>query len=266
MLAGFAVSGLARPGALPWLALATLGLYAGGVVLNDVFDARLDAVERPERPIPSGRASAGGAALLGVGLLILGVGSAFLASSASGWIGLLIAAGAVVYDAWGKHRPVVGPLNMGACRGLNLLLGISAAPALVGERWYLALVPVAYVAAITAVSTGEVHGGSRRTGVLALALIAAVILGLAAVAFAPGAGPWGLPFLALLAWRVVPPFRAAAAEPRPGAVRAAVKAGVLSLIALDATVAASYAGPLFGLLVLALLLVAALVAQPFAVT
>ncbi len=36
------------------LVLATIGLYGGGVVFNDVFDAALDKVERPERPIPSG--------------------------------------------------------------------------------------------------------------------------------------------------------------------------------------------------------------------
>ena len=32
-------------------------LYAAGMVLNDAFDAELDARERPERPIPSGRIS-----------------------------------------------------------------------------------------------------------------------------------------------------------------------------------------------------------------
>ena len=36
------------------LALSTACLYGGGVVMNDVFDAGLDSVERPERPIPSG--------------------------------------------------------------------------------------------------------------------------------------------------------------------------------------------------------------------
>jgi 4-hydroxybenzoate polyprenyltransferase len=41
---------------LVWLLLATTGLYGGGVVFNDVFDADLDRIERPERPIPSGRA------------------------------------------------------------------------------------------------------------------------------------------------------------------------------------------------------------------
>src|SRR5690606_12344221 len=36
------------------LILGSVCLYAGGVVLNDVFDFKIDKVERPERPIPSG--------------------------------------------------------------------------------------------------------------------------------------------------------------------------------------------------------------------
>jgi len=39
---------------LVYLVFSTIFLYAGGVALNDVFDYELDAVERPERPIPSG--------------------------------------------------------------------------------------------------------------------------------------------------------------------------------------------------------------------
>ena len=39
------------------LLLATAGLYGGGVVINDVCDTELDKIERPERPIPSGRIS-----------------------------------------------------------------------------------------------------------------------------------------------------------------------------------------------------------------
>lgn len=57
ILAGFAVAGgvisftgetsLITPDGLGWLLLSTFGLYGGGVVFNDVFDAELDAKERP---------------------------------------------------------------------------------------------------------------------------------------------------------------------------------------------------------------------------
>ncbi len=267
VLAGFAVAGLRSPAHLPWLLAATTALYAGGVVLNDVFDARLDSLERPERPIPSGRVTRPKAAMFGAVLLAAGVVAALTASPASGTIALLIAICAVVYDAWGKHRPVLGPINMGACRGLNLLLGISAVPAVVMPSAYLALIPISYIAAITAVSRGEVHGSGRGPGRLALVLQCGVLLGVCAIAAARGSlGLWAAPFIAFWTWRVLPPFWQAQIEPEPSHIRRAVKAGVLSLIALDAGIAAAYAGPLYGLVVLSLLPIAGSIARLFAVT
>src|SRR5690606_16641452 len=168
-------AGTDRPGAmLAWLLAATAGLYAGGVVLNDVFDAELDAVERPERPIPSGRVERRHAAALGVILLLAGVAAAAMVGTLSFLIALVVALSAVLYDAAGKHHALLGPINMGICRGGNLLLGISAVPAMVGELWFLAGIPVAYIGAVTAISTGEVAGGTRMTGILAILLVGTV--------------------------------------------------------------------------------------------
>lgn len=270
VLAGVAAAGTLTGGTLaglPLLLLATAALYAGGVVLNDVFDAALDARERPERPIPDGRVTRAGAAVLGGGLLAVGVLAAGLVSAASLAVALGIAAAVLLYDAWAKHQNLAGPLMMGTCRGLNLLLGVSAAPAALGQFWPLALVPVAYIAAITAVSRGEVHGGGGRTGWLAVGLIGAVLAAVAALGIARGGAGWAaLPFAALLAWRVLPPFVAAARTPQPALVGAAVRAGVLSLILLDAALAAAFAGPLYGLAVLALWPLSLGLARLFAVT
>ena len=105
VLAGFAVAGpAAPPRVLPWLLASTACLYAGGVVLNDFFDRHLDAVERPERPIPSGRVRPGHAASLGGVLLILGIVTAVLATREAGWVGLAIAVSVLLYDSWGKRQ------------------------------------------------------------------------------------------------------------------------------------------------------------------
>ena len=84
VLAGYAVAGQGdprlNPSLLAWLLLSTACLYAGGVVLNDVFDRDLDRIERPERPIPSGRVSTTAAAGLGSGLLAAGILAATLAT------------------------------------------------------------------------------------------------------------------------------------------------------------------------------------------
>ncbi len=115
LLRGEGPAGLAHPPlrALGWLVAATIGLYGGGVVLNDVFDAGLDRVERPERPIPSGAASRTSASWLGALLLLGGTGAAFQVSGPSGWLAAAIAGLALLYDAVGKHHAVLGPLNRG---------------------------------------------------------------------------------------------------------------------------------------------------------
>lgn len=281
ILVGFAASGsvailnevmrgqatLASLVPLAWLLLSTTGLYGGGVVFNDVFDAQLDAKERPERPIPSGRASRQSAIWLGSMLCSVGVVAAAQVSWLSATLAATVAFAALLYDAFGKHHPFFGPLNMGVCRGGNLLLGVSAVPAMVGERWFLALIPIAYIAAITAISRGEVHGGKRSIGVVALLLVGAVMGGMLALGLLKDYELLAaLPFIALFAGRVLPPFVKAVREPSPDQIRVAVKAGVLSLIVLDATVAAGFAGWPYGLLVLSLLPISLGLAQLFSVT
>nr|WP_277875748.1 UbiA-like protein EboC [Trichocoleus sp. FACHB-90] len=275
ILVGFAASGaiaflnqtLTGSATLAWLLLATTGLYGGGVVFNDVFDAELDAKERPERPIPSDRASRQGAIALGSLLLVVGIVSALQVSWLSGAIAATIAFAALLYDAFGKHHSILGPVNMGICRGGNLLLGVSAVPAMLGERWFLALIPITYIAAVTAISQGEVHGGKASTGVTALLFVGAVIVSILALGLLPDYQVFAaLPFIVLFAGRVLPAFVKAVREPTPDLIRVAVKAGVLSLIVLDATVAAGFASLPYGLLVLSLLPISMILAQIFAVT
>jgi len=276
ILVGFAASSLPLlsdgqgqiiAGPLAWLLLATTGLYGGGIVFNDVFDAELDAQERPERPIPSGRVSRQGATILGGLFLGVGILAALQVSPWSAGIATIIGVAALLYNAIAKHHGFWGPLNMGLCRGGNWLLGVSAMPTMVGERWYLALIPLLYIAAITAISQGEVQGGKKTTGAIALLLIGAVLGAVLTLGLLPEyAILAALPFAILLAGRVLPPFIKAAREPVPEAIRTAVKAGVLSLIVLDAAVAAGFAGWPYGLLVLALLPLSIAFAQLFAVT
>ncbi|MBO9683706.1 MAG: UbiA family prenyltransferase, partial [Flavisolibacter sp.] len=87
------------------LILSTIGLYGGGVVFNDVSDAELDKVERPERPIPSGLISKTSAAFFAAILLILAIiAAAFVQEqlfSFSSFIATAIAVAALVYDKWG---------------------------------------------------------------------------------------------------------------------------------------------------------------------
>lgn len=252
---------------LGWLLLSTSGLYGGGVVFNDVFDVELDRVERPERPLPSGRASIFGAIVLGGILLLVGVLAAAQVSAMSTGLATVVAVAALIYDALGKHQGVLGPLNMGLCRGGNLLLGVSVMPVMVSERWFLALIPIVYIAAVTAVSQGEVEGGRRQTGVLAIALIFLVLTGVFSLGLLEEyCWYYPLPFATLFAGLVLPAFIKATQEPSPAKVQQAVKSGVLALIVLDAAIAAGFATWPYGLAVLLLLPLSIALARLFAVT
>jgi 4-hydroxybenzoate polyprenyltransferase len=267
VLAGYAVTRLSNPRALPWLMGATACLYAGGVVLNDYFDRHLDAVERPERPIPSGRVPAGAAGALGATLLTAGVALASRATMAAAVVAVLVAGFVLLYDTTTKRHGVLGPVNMGACRALNLLLGIAAAPQVMAGAWPLTLIPLVYIAAVTLVSRGEVHGGKRGAAMLALISLGGVILVLGAISAAAGTGRLAaLAVTLLLAWRVLPPFWRVYQDPAPGGIRRAVKAGVLSLVLVDATLGAAFAGPVYGAAVLATAVVAMGLARLFSVT
>jgi 4-hydroxybenzoate polyprenyltransferase len=252
--------------ALGWLILSTTGLYGGGVVFNDVCDAQLDATERPERPLPSGRASLSGAIALGSSLLVIGIVAAAMVSLPSMYLAGFVAIAALIYDKFGKHQKL-GSINMGLCRGGNLLLGVSVIPEALGDRWYIAVIPIIYIAAITAISRGEVEGGKKSTGFMAIFLIATAIAIILSLGLLPSYSLLvTLPFLTLFTALVLPAFVRAALTPSAELIQMAVKTGILSLIILDATIAAGFSNGVYGLLVLALLPLSRWLAGLFAVT
>ncbi|WP_332914207.1 UbiA-like protein EboC [Algoriphagus boritolerans] len=252
---------------LLWLSLSTIGLYAGGVAFNDIADAELDAIERPERPIPSGRASKSKATVMSLGLLIFGVLAAAQVNFTAAIIAASVAVLAVAYDYWGKHQRILGPINMGLCRSGNLLLGISVAPEVVEKIWPIALIPLVYVAAITMISRGEVHGKNRKilfAGGLMYASIFVVIFGLAYLE-SPGYLQV-LPFLALLGYMLFPPLMKAIRTQEPKFIGKSVKAAVIALIIVNASIATAFSGWPIGIIVLLLLPLSLWLAKKFAVT
>ena len=126
----------ARPDAAPpstaalLLALALLipaiaSLYAAGMILNDVMDAKIDARERPERPIPSGRIPRRVALLASIALFI--IAAVLLASlNAPALIpGALLIVCIVAYHLLHK-RFAPAALLMGLCRALIYCLSAAA--------------------------------------------------------------------------------------------------------------------------------------------
>jgi 4-hydroxybenzoate polyprenyltransferase len=260
---------------LAMLMAASCLLYAAGVVLNDVFDFPLDQAQRPERPLPSGRIPLGAARRLGWALLLLGTAAAwaaaFLAGNLRPGVVVVLLTGCIVlYDAWLKRTPL-GPPAMGACRLLNVLLGMSAAAGPLGaEHWLVAAGIGTYVAGLTWFARHEAAESSRWQ----LALSAAVMaLGIAILAWLPGWTAAVVPlirqqperwYLLMLVLGLLVIWRClwAMIEPGPGRVQTAVAQGILSLVMLDASVCFAVRG-LFPAVMIMLLLLPALFLGPW---
>jgi 4-hydroxybenzoate polyprenyltransferase len=265
-----AVGGAVDPLPVAGLCVASAALYAGGTTLNDVADVAEDARERPERPIPSGAVSRRTAAVVGAGFLGAGVVVAAVAGGvASAATAVALAAVVGLYDLVLKGGPA-GPLAMGAARGLNVALGLSAAGRLVLDPRVVA-VPVVlgtYVAALTWMAESETGDADRTpvavtaaTAVLLAAVVTTVVGTLAGVTAGALAAVVGLGFVA---W-VGRPLVGAYADPTPETIGPAVGAAVLGIGAADAAVAAAI-GPLGTVAAIAFLVPAVALARRFEVT
>jgi 4-hydroxybenzoate polyprenyltransferase len=253
-----------------WLAvLASLALYAAGMVLNDVYDVDLDRRERPERPLPSGLIALGSAAA--VGNLLMAVGAAAACGAAitadtpwPAFVGAALTGAIWLYDRHAKQT-AAGPAVMGACRGLNWLLGMTAAggPAAV-HQWLIPAGMAVYVAGITGYARDEA-GRSRGVSLAAgtIVMIAGLVLAAGSVwlPLREGSGLAGprmpattwLVLWSILAASVVARALVGIADPSPGRVRAAVGHAIMSIITFDAVLVLAACGESWAIVVLLLL-------------
>jgi hypothetical protein len=232
---------LAAQGGLPprraaRVAAAAGALYLGGMALNDLADREEDARERPQRPIPAGEVSPESAALLGSALLLAGMRAA--RGAGAGVTGTLLAGMVVAYNFRLKHSAAAGPVAMGACRALSLLMGAQAAR---GWRGVLrgsgaASVLGSYVAGLTLLARGET--GTKAGPAVTKGAEGAGAPLLASSARGGGrARPWAIAAAMLAGPAVI----RAVQEPTPQRVGPAVGAMVRAVPALDGALAAAQA-------------------------
>jgi 4-hydroxybenzoate polyprenyltransferase len=263
------------------LVAASSLMYTSGMVLNDVFDFEVDARERPHRPLPSGQISRERASSLGWGFLasgwLLGCLAGIVSPDAVGpwWrsavVATLLAGSIVLYDGVVKQS-IAGPLVMGACRGFNVLLGMSlnaaphdAAPAILGwgpAHLLIAAGIAVYITGVTVFARSEATRSPRGALILGAAVMAS---GVAFLALFPGLYPhaypyriepatnWPLVMLVTSIW-ILRRCVLAITNPIPRYVQSAVKFSLLSLIVLDATLCLLVCPPAYAFGVLALLI------------
>ncbi len=242
VLAGAAAAGWPHRRATAGVVASSVCLYWAGMALNDYADRHLDAAERPERPIPSGRVVPSAALAVACGLTAAGLGLAAAAGRGRALAVAVPLAGAVwAYDLKLKSTPAASAA-MAVARGLNVLMGSgtggmrAAAPAAatVALHTYTVtglsrhevggappIVPRVTLAASTLVAAAAAFGrrGRRATDRTASSLCAMAYL-----------GAYGRPQLT------------AAADPSAENVRGAVGAGIHGLPLLQAALSTG-AGP-----------------------
>ncbi|MFI9006052.1 SCO3242 family prenyltransferase [Actinosynnema sp. NPDC053489] len=241
-LAGAAAAGTPLRGRRLLLPLASVALYWSGMALNDWSDRELDAVERPERPIPSGRVGPRAAVTVATVLSATGLGLAALAGGRDA-VALAVPLAAAVwsYDTALKDT-AAGPPAMALCRALDVLMGAGR------DRAAAALPAAAAIAGhtlgVTVLSRGEVRGGSRGVA-------RAVLGGTALTALTASARPaptWRrrlavLAGAAAYAGTVGRAQLAAARNPDAATVRTATRAGIHGMVPLQCALVAR-TGPL----------------------
>lgn len=94
-----------------------------GNVINDYFDHEIDRVNRPSRPIPSGRITRGAAGIYSVLLFVLASALGFYLGPLPG---LVVASSSLlmVYYAWSlKKRCLVGNITISFLTGMSFVFG-----------------------------------------------------------------------------------------------------------------------------------------------
>ncbi len=254
VLAGTALAGGSFTDVRLLLLLPAMSLfYLGGMYLNDAFDADVDALERPERPIPSGQASVStvmtaGFAMLLTGLLTLVWVGYAIPGGTGFWPVLtgLALGGTIIFYNWHHKNNPLSPLVMGLCRMLvYVTTGLSFAVPLPSAVVVGALLLLSYLIGLTYVAKQESLGEVRDLWplfFLALPVLFGVIF---------GAGePLSLFILAGFAGWVVVCVRFVA-RGKPGDIPRAVVSLIAGISLLDAMLVATAGAPVAALVAVA---------------
>ncbi|WP_155057480.1 SCO3242 family prenyltransferase [Streptomyces blattellae] len=150
---------------------SSLCLYEAGMALNDWADRAEDAVERPHRPLPSGRVHPTAAFTAACAFTTGGLALAARAGRPALAVAVPLAATVWAYDLAAKHTPA-GPPAMALARGLDVLLGAAATAGRIREALPSAAVLGTHTLAVTTVSRQETRGGSHLVPMAALATTA----------------------------------------------------------------------------------------------
>jgi geranylgeranylglycerol-phosphate geranylgeranyltransferase len=116
-------------------------ITAAGNVINDFFDAEIDAINRPDRPIPSGEVSRGDARRFAVTLFLAGILVSFFTNSLCIGIAIFNTLLLIAYAAKLKSTPLTGNIVVAYISASIFLFG----GALNGLDGLIRIIPIAAI-------------------------------------------------------------------------------------------------------------------------
>ncbi|MBI4553386.1 MAG: geranylgeranylglycerol-phosphate geranylgeranyltransferase [Candidatus Latescibacteria bacterium] len=140
VLVGAFVAGAEVAGRLALIAgLSEFCLCAGANVINDCYDMARDRLNKPARPLVTGRATRQAAIVYAVLLSVMGVGLGVTLGLAPSGVALFTALAALAYSAVLKKMAFVGNVTVSAVSSLAFVYG-----GLTGPRPLLSIVPAGF--------------------------------------------------------------------------------------------------------------------------
>lgn len=126
LIGAFVAGGLDAPSAATFAVVATMCATGAGNGINDYFDRDIDAINRPDRPIPRGSVSPREALWFSVGLFVVAVGLTLLLPLLAIAIALVNLVALVTYTELFKGLPGVGNAVVAGLGGSTFLYGGAA--------------------------------------------------------------------------------------------------------------------------------------------
>jgi len=207
VVAYFIATGTLIPAVLLLLIVVTL-ITAAGNVINDYYDAGIDAVNRPDRPIPSGRVSRNAALWYALLLFTAGIVASLFTNAICIAFAVVNSLLLALYAARLKSLPVAGNVSVAYLAGSMFLFG----GAFAGIDGMFRLVPIALMTFLAMMARellkdaedveGDKAGGAStlpiRYGVKATAHWAFLFVLLSVLASFEPYHWWGAPYLILI--------------------------------------------------------------------
>lgn len=198
-------TGTIVPAALFLFVIVAL-ITAAGNVINDYYDAEIDAINRPDRPVPSGTVTKSTAKSFAITLFLAGILVSFFTNPICIAIALVNSVILMYYAAKLKSTPFFGNLAVAYLSASIFLFG----GALAGVTGLYHMLPVAAITLLAMLARellkdaedveGDLAGGAQtlpiRIGVNATARLAFIFAVLAVIASVVPGSWWGIGYLA----------------------------------------------------------------------